>query len=221
MFSSIVIHQKLSLTDIAVARRIAALREENDLTLAGLAKLCGLSAAYLSRVENEKAAVTLASLEKLAAAFATSVATFFETDATPKPYALCRRGKGKRVRFRGRHGIDVHLLADEKSGKLMEPILVEVESAGARQPVLSHGGEEFLHIVKGRCLFLYGREEILLEEGDSIYFDSTIDHAVRPVEKKAPCRLLSVVSSPGYRHHGNISRLMADTRAGARARPAA
>jgi transcriptional regulator with XRE-family HTH domain len=204
--------QPLSLTDVSVARRIVALREENELTLAELARLCGLSAAYLSRVENEKAAVTLASLEKLAAAFATPVSTFFETSAASRPYALCRRGKGKRVRFRGRHGVDVHLLADEKHGKLMEPILVEVESAGARQPVLAHAGEEFMHIVQGRCLFLYGREEIVLEEGDSIYFDATIDHAVRPIEK-ARCRLLSVVSSPDYRHHGNITRLMADTRA--------
>jgi len=190
-----------------VASRVAALRREVGLTLRELATKTGLSDAYLSRVENGQTAVTLASLEKLAAVFATPITTFFEEEAKPRRLVLCRTGAGRKARFRGRTGTLVELLADEKHAKLMEPLIVDVSSATRPVKPLSHAGEEFNFVIEGRCTFLFGDEKHTLNAGDSVYFDATVPHAVHAIRGE-PCRLLAVVTSRDFQVHRNISKVL-------------
>ena len=51
-----------------IANQIAALRKERRLTLKKMASTVGLSEAYLSRLENHKAPITVDNLGKIAAA---------------------------------------------------------------------------------------------------------------------------------------------------------
>jgi transcriptional regulator with XRE-family HTH domain len=190
-----------------VARRLAALRKEVGLTLRELSAKTGLSDAYLSRVENGQTAVTLASLEKFAAVFATPITAFFEEETTPRRLVLCRSGQGRKARFRGRTGTLVGLLAEEKHGKLMEPLIVDVSSATKPVQPLAHAGEEFNYVLTGRCQFIFDGEKHLLAMGDSVYFDATVPHAVRAVKNEA-CQLLAVVTSRDFQMHRNISKLL-------------
>lgn len=190
-----------------VARRLAALRREVGLTLRELATRSGLSDAYLSRVEHGRAAVTLASLEKLAAVFATPISSFFEPAQEPRPFILCRAGSGRQARFRGRTGTVVELLADEKQGKLMDALIVNVASATRPVRPVGHPGEEFNYVISGRCTFHFGVEKHLLTAGDSVYFDATIPHAVHAI-KGEPCSLLAVVTSRDFQVHHNISKVL-------------
>lgn len=190
-----------------VARRVAALRQEVGLTLRELAAKTGLSDAYLSRVENGQTAVTLASLEKLAAVFATPITTFFEEEAEPQRLVLCRAGHGRKARFRGRTGTLVELLADEKHAKLMEPLIVDVSSAAKPVKPLAHAGEEFNYVISGRCQFLFDAEKHTLNAGDSVYFDATVPHAVHAFRGE-PCQLLAVVTSRDFQVHRNISKVL-------------
>lgn len=196
-----------SSVDGRVARRIAALRQEVGLTLRELGAKTGLSDAYLSRVENGQTAVTLASLEKLAAVFATPIVTFFDEETAPKNLVLCRAGAGSQARFRGRTGTLVHLLAEEKHAKLMEPLIVDVASAPRPVKPLGHAGEEFNYVISGRCTFLFGDEKHILSAGDSVYFDATTPHAVHAI-KREPCQLLAVVTSRDFQIHRDISKVL-------------
>ncbi|HEU5078982.1 MAG TPA: cupin domain-containing protein [Opitutaceae bacterium] len=198
---------KLSSVEIRVANRLAALRKEVGMTLRELAAKTGLSDAYLSRVENGRIAVTLASLEKLAEVFATPIATFFEEELKPSRLVICRRGKGQKVRFRGRSGTVSQLLAEEKHGKLMEPLIVDVSSATKPVEPLAHPGEEFNYVISGSCQFLFDGESHLLRQGDSVYFDATAPHAVHAIEDQE-CKLLAVVTSRDFQIHRNISKVL-------------
>ncbi|WP_404424994.1 helix-turn-helix domain-containing protein [Nibricoccus sp. IMCC34717] len=195
--------------ELGVARRIASLRKETDLTLRELGLKTGLSEAYLSRVENGQTAITLANLARVAEAFATPISSFFEDSEAEHPIILRRRGEGKHVWLRGRNGVRVNFLADEKQGKLMEPLVVDVQSAGAAMPMVGHAGQEFVHVLEGECDYHYGSERYHLGTGDSLYFDATVPHGVIRTNPR-PCRLISVVSSEDYRFHGNIARLLDD-----------
>jgi len=62
--------------EINIARRLAALRAENGLTLRVLAERTGLSDAYLNRVERQKTPINIANLEKVAMAFGVALASF-------------------------------------------------------------------------------------------------------------------------------------------------
>lgn len=199
--------EKLSSVEILVASRLSALRREVGMTLRELAAKTGLSDAYLSRVENGRIAVTLASLEKLAEIFATPIATFFEEEIKPRRLVISRKGKGQKVRFRGRSGALAQLLADEKHGKLMEPLIVDVSSAIKPVEPLAHPGEEFNFVISGSCQFLFDGETHMLREGDSVYFDATAPHAVHAIEK-VECKLLAVVTSRDFQIHRNISKVL-------------
>jgi transcriptional regulator with XRE-family HTH domain len=190
-----------------IARRVAALRQEVGLTLREFGEKTGLSDAYLSRVENGRTALTIASLARIADVFATPLTSFFEEEEQPQSIVLHRAGTGRQVRFRGRSGTLVSLLADEKHGKLMEPLIVDVSSAPAKVPLRSHPGEEFNYVIEGKCRLLFGRDEHVLNAGDAVYFDATVDHALHAIDR-APCRILAVVSSRDFQFHRNISKVV-------------
>lgn len=193
--------------EINVARRVAALRAESKLTLRELAERTGLSDAYLNRVERQKTPINIANLEKVAGAFEVSLASFFEADTARQPVVITRARAGRKVRFRGRDGFRVELLADAKKGKLMEPLLVDLASARRVVPPQSHAGQEFNFVLEGRCLFLFGKERIELGPGDAVYFDASVPHVCQALGK-GPSRLLAVAASADYPLHGNIAVLL-------------
>lgn len=193
--------------ELHVARRIAALRTEANLTLRELAERTGLSDAYLNRVERQKTPINIANLEKVAGAFGVPLASFFEASEARQPLVVTRAQQGRKVRFRGRQGFRVELLADAKKGKLMEPLLVDVASAKTEVPPQSHPGEEFNYVLEGRCTFNFGKDRIELAAGDAVYFDATVPHVCHAVGD-GPSRLLAIVASPDYPLHGNIAVLL-------------
>ncbi|MBX7121814.1 MAG: helix-turn-helix domain-containing protein [Opitutaceae bacterium] len=196
-----------AMVEILVARRMAALRKENKLTLREVSERTGISATYLNRVERQKTPINIANLEKVAAAYGVSLGSFFEAEDAARPLVVTRSGQGKRVRFRGKGGFRVELLAELKKGKLMEPLLVDLSSAQIQVPLQSHPGQEFNYILEGRCIFIYGKDHIELNAGDSVYFDATVPHVCRAIPE-VPSRMLAIVASPDYPLHGNIAVLL-------------
>jgi mannose-6-phosphate isomerase-like protein (cupin superfamily) len=181
------------------------------MTLRDLGLKTDLSDAYLSRIENHKTAITIANLTKLANALGTSVALFFENSSSARHMTVCRAERGKLVQLREGTKLRVQMLAWEKQGKLMEPIEVECPYIPPPLQTYSHAGEEFNFILEGKCEFVYGKEIVELQKGDALYYDASIPHAVRALNKKMTCRILSVVASKDYLFHGDLSRLMKNT----------
>ena len=72
-------------------------------------------------------------------------------------------------------GYSYEALANPYPNKLMEPFIL-YPSENITQNTFKHDGEEVLFILQGKLNFKYGDREILLEEGDAIYFDSGVPH---------------------------------------------
>lgn len=193
--------------DQKVATTLRSLREQQGMTLSALAGSAGLSPAYLSRVEHNRAALTLQNLALVAEVLQVPVAAFFEDNPGTRPLVVVRAGRGKRQRMAGRPALVMELRAAEKKGKLMEPMIVEIQPEGSGNPLRSHAGEEFNIVIEGRCRFSYGKEEVTLSVGDSVYYDASIPHAVHAFGGKR-CRLAAVVASRDYLFHGDLSRLL-------------
>ncbi|MCC2956037.1 XRE family transcriptional regulator [Massilia sp. IC2-477] len=70
-----------------IARRVKALREEADLSLAALAELSGVSRSNISLIERGESSPTATVLDKLASALGVTLASLFEqgngTEASP------------------------------------------------------------------------------------------------------------------------------------------
>ncbi|MGL4492178.1 MAG: cupin domain-containing protein, partial [Tannerellaceae bacterium] len=83
-----------------------------------------------------------------------------------------------------------------KSGRHMEPFIINIEaSEGADFVMSTHEGEEFIFVLDGVVEINYGKHKYILEEGDSIYYDSIVAHHVHAAAGNT-ARILAVVYTP-------------------------
>jgi|688.fasta_scaffold308100_1 transcriptional regulator with XRE-family HTH domain len=195
-----------STSEYHVAARLRQLRLEKGLTMSALAGKSGLSQAYLSRVESHKASITLASLDRLAAALGVPVSIFFDGQAERIPISVFRSSgaKDRHPRHLSKCQAPFWMMAEDKKGKMMEPFIVEIPTATAES---THLGEEFNYIVQGSCLMRYGKQLIELHQGDAVYFDSSIGHSIKSTGRE-PLRILAVVTSRDYLFHGDLTKFL-------------
>jgi quercetin dioxygenase-like cupin family protein len=93
-------------------------------------------------------------------------------------------------------GYTYELLAFKKDDKHMEPFIVQFDLKERDEvPMQKHKGEEFLHVLEGTLEFFTEDEVIVLEKGDSVYFDSGIPHGYRGLGDTPP-KALVVVYAP-------------------------
>jgi mannose-6-phosphate isomerase-like protein (cupin superfamily) len=112
----------------------------------------------------------------------------------PEDLDICvvRKGEGKKISSATLEGYHYEALAHQKSGKNMEPFLLL--PAFDEKAIFSHDGEEFMYILEGVHEFVYDDKKYILQEGDSIYFDSRIPHTGRSMGKKR-AKILAVMYS--------------------------
>ena len=83
-----------------------------------------------------------------------------------------------------------------KSGSQHGAFYIDVMPTEDTDFVLSsHEGEEFIMVMEGIMEISYGKNTYLLEEGDSIYYDSIVPHHVHAYEGQA-AKILAVIYTP-------------------------
>jgi len=66
-------------------------------------------------------------------------------------------------------------LAHLRPTRIMDPFFVPVPPTETR-PMMSHGGEEFIHVIEGVVTLQFDDQRHDLEAGDSTYFQGTHPH---------------------------------------------
>ena len=162
-----------------IAARVKELREVCDYTQEQLASELGLDpAAYAGYEENGDFPISV--LYEIANKFNVD----FNEIITGEPsridtYQVVRRGKGKSIsRFPGYRFKD---LAFRYADKIMQPLLVTLEPTDEPAKLVTHAGQEFNLVLKGSIAVVFEDQEIILNEGDSIYFNPTYPHGQRCV----------------------------------------
>ena len=75
-----------------------------------------------------------------------------------------------------------------------QPFIVTVEPKDANIPIHlnSHGGQEFNLLTEGRLQIQIAGKDLILEEGDSIYFDAGQPHGMKALDNK-PAQFLAII----------------------------
>ena len=165
---------------LRIGERLSQFRKEKGLTLAQLSTSASISEATLSRAENGLSPLNAHNLYILARVLEVDVVSFFRTDSvsiSKGMRSVTRRGAGDKestARY------DLELLCAELSAKKMVPSLNRVTATSLEDVdgLRTHEGEEFLYVLSGQVVIhteFY--TPTLLEEGDSMYFDSNMAHA--------------------------------------------
>jgi transcriptional regulator with XRE-family HTH domain len=185
-----------------IAKNIKRLRQSKNISIEEMARLSGLTKGYISKIENSRKAPPITTLAKIAQALEADVTYLFkeEIESLEGKNELCivRKNEQRTMFSRGtRHGYQYKALAYKKAGKNMEPYIIEPDFESNK--AFSHEGEEYMYMLEGTQEFYYGDSRCILEEGDSIYFDSIVPHHGRSLGKRK-ARILVVVFS--YKRHG-------------------
>jgi transcriptional regulator with XRE-family HTH domain len=195
------IAQKTPPVEQVIGERISELRARLDMTLDQLSSLTGFTKGYLSKIENSKKVPPIGSLSRIARALKTDITRLLQ--AAPPPaddHGFCVvRAAERRPVMRGgtAFGYDYVSLADAKSDKKMEPFLFTFPSEIDKYVFFEHEGEEFLFVLSGKVEWQAGGKKLILEPGDSIYFNARLPHRGRSLGGEASA--LVVVYSP--EHH--------------------
>ncbi len=84
-------------------------------------------------------------------------------------------------------------LGKGKSDRHMEPLFIRIEE-DEEKAMSTHEGEEFMVVVHGKIIVRYGKEEYILERGDSVYYNSVVSHFIGAID--GPAEILAVLYSP-------------------------
>jgi transcriptional regulator with XRE-family HTH domain len=172
-----------------IGRKIRELRKKAGFVLQDLSDRTGLSKPLLSQVEKGVVSPPIATLLKISKALNVNIGFFFQDNDPEEKVVLVRRDESKVIdsRYFGREesGYYYEALAYKKSKKCMEPFLVEFKRMKAEKlSYFSHEGEEFIYLLEGTLEFRTENEQYVLNPGDSLYFESSIPHAYRALERK-------------------------------------
>ena len=181
--------------------RIKQVRTFKLIGLEELAQKANLGVESLQKIEDGEIIPSLSPLILISRALGVRLGTFLDDDEQMGPVVnkAGMQDKGVRLSKQGvieRENLSFYPLAANKTGRYMEPFIIDIDPLDEENRLpSSHEGEEFIFVLQGRLEIIYGKDVFLLEEGDSIYLDSIVEHRVYTPDDK-PAKILAVIHTP-------------------------
>lgn len=174
-----------------IASRIRELRELSEVAIEEMAEYLNIPPATYDEYENGNVDIPASVLLEIANKLGVSMSLLL-TGEEPRMriFSVTRKGEGveverrKQYRYQNLAGNFVH--------KKAEPFLVTVEPREEKPSIYNHPGQEFDYVLEGSLKFYIHDHEIMLNKGDSIFFDSSYGHAMEALNDE-PAKMLVVV----------------------------
>ncbi len=183
----------LRLTEISA--RIKEMREISGFSIEEIAEKTQVTVEQYLIYESGKIDIPFSFIHKCSIAFDVELTELLEgSSAKLTNYTVTRKGNGQSTAKE--EGIDIKNLAPRFKSKLAEPYYVKYEYSSKEQNkpmhLATHSGQEFDFVLKGKLKVQVGKHVEVLEEGDSIYYDSSTPHGMMAVDGQ-DCEFLAFV----------------------------
>jgi len=181
--------------DQYIGMKVKNARQKENLKIADVARISGISQGMISKIENAQVSTSLETLSKLCEAISLPISKLFNDFDRPDSRAhFTKAGEGLEVVRRGTDkGHTYHLLNYQRgANRTFEPFLISFDDLSEVFPSFSHPGEVFLYCVEGRISYRHGNHVYEMEPGDSLTFDAEIPHGPEKITE-VPIKLLQVV----------------------------
>jgi len=151
--------------------------------------------SFLSALERGVSGASIATLQRLAAAYGTTLQELFGTAGGPGP-RLVRSGDRSVLRI-GNPSVRIEQLA--RGATHLEPQLFILAPGATSDGDYAHDGEEFLYLLSGSLTVWVGDDETyqLREPGDALSFPSSLPHRWRN-DAASETRLLWINTPPTF-----------------------
>ena len=184
-----------------IGKKIKEFREFRQISIDDLALNANLEVSQLEHIEKKGNVPSLGHLIKISRALGVRVGTFLDDHEQIGPVIVKAGDKMANMSFstkdeKNKEHLNFFSLASNKSGRHMEPFIVEIEPQKEPDYKLStHEGEEFIFVLDGKIEINYGKDIYELNEGDSIYLDSVISHNIHAAGNQT-AKILGVIYTP-------------------------
>jgi transcriptional regulator with XRE-family HTH domain len=163
-----------------IGDRIKMLRITQKRTMQEIAEASELSKSMISKIENNKTVPSVAALVKIAKTLGTNISNLLEQDEWVNAI-ITTRLKAQENLTKTEKGYSIYPYASEYHEKKMQPFLFVAKKGEVIPHEVSHEGEEFIYVIKGQMKMQVGEVSYLLNNGDSLYFNSVQKHGIMPV----------------------------------------
>lgn len=179
-----------------IGKRIRQFRKKKGMTLQELAEKSGFTKSYISKIENSEKAPPVSTLILLAKTLQVRLSELIGEVENSAPICVVKKNERYTIVRDGTvFGYAYHALAHKFLNKHMEPYILVLPKEVKENVLFQHKGEEMLFVLEGTMKFFYGNDYYILEEGDCVYFDSSIPHyGVCVGDKEVKC--LMVIYTP-------------------------
>jgi len=177
--------QNSDILEAEIGKRIKSLRAAKGFTLENLAKRTGFTKGYLSKVEKSKKAPPVSTLGNIARVFNVTISSLIGEESPRTSFCLVRKGERPLIARDGTaFGYSYEAMAYGYPNKIMEPFILTLPLGRKKKTFYQHEGEEILFVIQGSMKFIHGTEEYIVNEGDCVYFDSSIPHFGESIGRK-------------------------------------
>lgn len=161
-----------------ISERLKGLRDVLQLSQEEMALQTGVDLDDLRRAETGMSDISVSLLQKVAKRYQISLdELMFGLEPRMTSYFLTRFGKGQSVERTAAY--KYQSLAGGFKGRLADPFLVTVEPNDNPLTLNKHTGQEFDIVLKGKLLINIDGRELVLNEGDSLYFNAKLLHGMK------------------------------------------
>lgn len=162
-----------------IAERLKGLRDALDISVNDAAMTCGISEEKYLEYESGEMDIPVGILHRVANKYGVDLTVLLTGDDPHMHYySLTRKDAGIMVERRKAYKYQAlgHSFINPKA----RPFLVTV-SPKRKDAIIhleKHPGQEFNYVLKGQMKISLNGKEMVLKEGDSIYFDSGLPHGM-------------------------------------------
>ncbi len=162
-----------------IGKRIKEIRLSREQKLVDVAIKSGVSKGLLSRIENGRTIPSLPVLLDIISALGEKPGGFFESIdySSGSPfYKLIKKSEYLPIDKEDSVGFNYYSIVSKSfSETTFNAVLLELEPHASRELVTTDG-MEFIYLVSGTINYQLGNTTLLMEEGDSLFFDGRVPH---------------------------------------------
>lgn len=176
-----------------IGQRLKGLREALDMSVDEFAGSCDIPVSDYVKYETGEKDLTISTLKGIALRHNVDVSELmFADEPRMSSYFLTRKGRGLSVNRVEAYKYQTLAGGFNKRKAEVFEVTVEPKEDSIKINQNSHVGQEFNLVLEGRMLIQINGKDLILEEGDSIYFNSELPHGMKALDGKK-VRFIAVV----------------------------
>ncbi len=181
-----------------IGSKLRRARRARRMRIREVAQLAGCTESMLSKIETNKATPSLELLHKIVEVVGTNISNLFANG--PADEQIVQRAGSRsvvEVRPGSEGGVSLELLVPQVDAHLLQGNIHIVPPGAGSQGAIRHDGEEIGYVLTGELELTVAGKTYFLNEGDSFYFRSSLDHGyINKGEKEA--RIAWINSPPTF-----------------------